>query len=72
MSINVTPPSVMRQAREAAARHAGLLEGIASVFRLTGRGRPAPVLTRRHYGSLREDARALQRDAERLLSGEHR
>jgi hypothetical protein len=71
MSVNVSRHPG-RLARSAAARRAGLLDGVASVFRLSGRGRPAPVLARRRYGSLREDGRALQRDGERLFRGDAR
>ena len=37
--------------RVAATSRAGFLDGMASVFRLSGRGRPAPILARRRYGS---------------------
>jgi hypothetical protein len=59
-----------RRARIVFARRAGFRDGIASVFRLSGRGRPAPPLVRRGLGSLREDGQALQRDSERLFRGD--
>lgn len=65
-------PPVCEEARQhrlvEASRH-GFAEGVASVFSILGRGRPAPVLIRRDLGSLDDDLLALQRDCERLLDG---
>lgn len=59
--------NVSRRVRVEAARRAGFSSGVASAFRVLGRGRPAPPLVRRGLGSLREDAHALRRDGERLF-----
>jgi hypothetical protein len=59
--------NVSRRARIRVARRAGFSSGVASVFRVLGRGRPAPPLVRRGLGSLRGDAYALRRDGERLF-----
>lgn len=49
------------------ARQAGVASGVASLFMLRGRERPAPPLVRRDVGSLREDGHAIKRDGERLF-----
>jgi hypothetical protein len=58
-----------RKRRLTEASRRGLTDGVASVFSILGRGRPAPVLIRRDLGSLEDDLLALQRDCERLLDG---
>lgn len=49
------------------ASRKGFVSGAASAFNIRGRGKPAPPSIRRSLGSLREDARAIQRDGERLF-----
>lgn len=49
------------------ARRQGFAGGVATAFRLGGRGRPAPATVVRGTGSLREDAKAIQRDGQRLF-----
>jgi hypothetical protein len=63
--------AVKRSARSTAELIAkrGFKSGVRSVFDLSGRGRPAPPLAHRSTGSLRDDARQLSRDADRLFSG---
>ena len=51
------------------ARSKGFSDGVASAFNPRGTQRPAPPRTRRSLGSLREDARAIERDASRLFRG---
>jgi len=56
-----------REHRVSGARKSGVSRGVASVVTFgqsTGRGRPT---VRRATGSLREDARALKRDSDRLF-----
>jgi len=62
----------LRQARKehlARASRQGFADGVASVFSVRGKSQPAPPRVRSGLGSLVGDARALQRDSERLVHG---
>jgi hypothetical protein len=48
----------------------GFRSGVRSALNLNGRGRPAPPRVHRKTGSLRDDARQLSRDSDRLFRGE--
>lgn len=56
-----------RQIRLKQAARRGFADGIASVFSIFGRGRPAPAYVRRGLGSLEDDMLALRGDCERLI-----